>query len=138
MGHGFLSVRTASQGGSDVVQLHHRNGVEVTVAAIHDAYGSFGAMHVYGTKGHRSVAHTDTYTAFRRQLLAFIDFVRTGTPPFPFEETIELMLIIIAGMRSRENHGAEIPLADLHTELQGTPPKRTRKDPPRGGRTGTR
>lgn len=117
MGPGFISVRSASKSGSDVVHLHHRNGVEVTLAAINDAYGSFAAMHIYGTKGHRAVTHTDTYTAFRRQLVTFIDFVRTGELPFPFDETIELMLIIIAGIRSREQNGAEVPLAQLRAEL---------------------
>lgn len=117
LGQGFISAGVESQPGSDVVHLHHRNGVQTTIAAIEDAYGSFGAVHVYGTTGQQALTLTDTYTMFRQQLLAFIEFVRTGTPPFPFDETVELMLIIIAGIRSREQGGVEITLADLRTEL---------------------
>jgi len=102
LGPGFLSAQTLSQPGSDVVHLSHRTGVQVTVAAIHDAYGSFGNIHVYGTKGQLALTLKDTYTAFRNQLIAFIDLLQTGTSPFPFEHTIELMCILIAGIRSRE------------------------------------
>ena len=33
------------------MHLTHRSGVKVTIGALHDAYGSFGAVHLYGTKG---------------------------------------------------------------------------------------
>ncbi len=62
------------------MHLTHRSGVRVTIGAIHDAYGSFGAVHLYGTKGQLPLRLTDTYSAFRAQLVAFIDMLRTGTP----------------------------------------------------------
>ena len=102
LGPGFLSAETVSQPGSDIVHLKHRTGVQVSVAAIHDAYGSFGNIHVYGTKGQLALTFKDTYTAFRDQLLSFISLLETGRDPFAFEETVELMCILIAGIRSRE------------------------------------
>ena len=116
-GPGFLSAQTLHQPGSDLVHLTHRTGVQTTIAAIHDALGSFGHVHVYGTKGQLAVALKDTYSAFRAQLVAFIEMVRTGRAPYPFEETIELMTIIIAGMRSREQNGRVVRCEEVLAEL---------------------
>lgn len=113
LGPGFISAQTFHQAGFDIVHLSHRNGVQVTVAAIHDAYGSFGNVHVYGTKGQLALTLKDTYTAFRAQLVAFIEMLQTGCAPFAFEQTIELMTIIIAGIRSREENGRVVLLEEI-------------------------
>jgi predicted dehydrogenase len=117
LGPGFLSAQTLPQPGSDVVHLTHRSGVQVTLAAIHDAYGSFGNVHVYGTKGQLALTLKDTYTAFRNQLVAFIDLLRAGFFPFPFEHTLELMSIIIAGIRSREQKRV-VPVEEIRAEIE--------------------
>jgi predicted dehydrogenase len=116
VGPGFTSVQTLHQAGSDIVHLSHQSGVQVTVAAIHDAYGSFGSVHLYGTKSHLTVTLKDTYTAFRQQLVAFIEMLQTGQPPFPFAQTVELMAAIIAGIRSREQK-RPVPLEEIQAEL---------------------
>ncbi len=105
LGPGFLSVRTESRPGSDIAYLTHKSGVQVNLAAIYDAVGSYGALLVFGTKGHLAVASWDTYTAFRNQLFAFIEMLRTGERPYPLSETVELMAVLIAGLRSRERAG---------------------------------
>ncbi|HSI63403.1 MAG TPA: Gfo/Idh/MocA family oxidoreductase [Candidatus Saccharimonadia bacterium] len=117
LGAGFISVRTMHQSGSDVVHLTHTSGTQVTLGAIHDAYGSFGAVHLYGTKGQLPLRLTDTYPAFRGQLLAFIEMLRTGVRPVPFEQTVDLMAIIIAGIQSREKGGVEVPLIDVWSDV---------------------
>jgi predicted dehydrogenase len=116
VGPGFTTVHTLHQSGSDVVHLTHRTGVQVTIAAIHDALGSFGVVHAYGTKGQLALTLQDTYAAFRGQLLAFVEMLRSGTPPFPFGQTLELMAIIIAGIRSREEHRV-VPLEEIYEQL---------------------
>ena len=117
LGPGFLTAQTHTDTGGDVVHLTHRCGVKVTIGALHDAYGSFGAVHLYGTKGDLPLKLTDTYHAFRAQLVAFIEMLRTGVRPLPFEETVELMAVIIAGLRSRERGGAAVPIAEILSEL---------------------
>jgi hypothetical protein len=107
-----------SQPGSDIVHLKHQTGVQVSVAAIHDAYGSFGNIHVYGTKGELALTLKDTYTAFRNQLVSFISLLETGHYPFPFEETIELMCILIAGIRSREQKRLVL-VDEIRAEVNG-------------------
>ena len=113
LGPGFISAQTQHQPGSDLVHLRHESGAQITLAAIHDAYGSFGAVHLYGTKGDLPLKLADTYSAFRAQLVAFIDMLRTGKPPFEFQQTVELMAIIIAGIRSREQNGASVTVASI-------------------------
>lgn len=121
LGPGFLTVQAHSDAGGDVMHITHQSGVKLTLGALHDAYGSFGAVHLYGTKGDLPLKLTDTYHAFRGQLVAFIDMLRTGTRPLPFEETVELMAVIIAGIRSRENGGSPVSVPCILTELESAP-----------------
>ena len=95
----------------------HQNGIQITIAAIHDAYGSFGNVHVYGTRGQLARTLRDTYTAFREQLVAFLEMLKTE-PPFPFAQTVELMAVIIAGIRSREQNGRVVLLKEIYSELK--------------------
>lgn len=123
LGPGFISAQTQHQPGSDLVHLRHEAGAQVTLAAIHDAYGSFGAVHLYGTKGDIALKLTDTYSAFRAQLVAFIEMLRTGTPPFEFQQTVELMAIIIAGIQSRESGGQTVLVRDVLEQIKYTSKK---------------
>ncbi|MEI8040134.1 MAG: Gfo/Idh/MocA family oxidoreductase [Verrucomicrobiota bacterium] len=118
LGPGFLSVRTESRPGSDIAYLTHQSGVQVSLAVIYDAVGSYGSLHVFGTKGNLSVTCWDTYTAFRNQLCAFVEMLRTGERPYPLSETIEQMAVVIAGIRSREQGGAVIQVKDVFAELE--------------------
>lgn len=117
LGPGFMSVQAHSDAGGDVMHISHRSGVRLTIGALHDAYGSFGAVHLYGTEGDQALKLTDTYHAFRGQLVAFIEMLRTGQRPVAFEETLELMAVIIAGIRSREQGGTRISIPELLAEL---------------------
>jgi predicted dehydrogenase len=117
IGPGFISVQTNHQPGSDIVHLTHRGGVQMTLAAIHDAYGSFGNVHVYGTKGQLPLRLADTYAAFRAQLVAFVELLRTGRRPLPFSQTVELMAILIAGIRSRSEGGRTVMLREIYDQL---------------------
>ncbi|HEY2574608.1 MAG TPA: Gfo/Idh/MocA family oxidoreductase [Verrucomicrobiaceae bacterium] len=118
LGPGFESVQTHADSGGDVVHLTHSSGVRFTIGAIHDAYGSFGSVHLYGTKGQLALKLGDTYSAFRAQLVAFIDFLRSGRPPLPFSETVELMSVLIAGLRSRNEGGRVVKVAEIHRDLR--------------------
>jgi len=113
LGPGFLSVRNTGSLDRNIVHLKHRDGVDVTVVAIDDMKGGFGKLQMCGTRGAVQAASGDSYFAFRAQLLAFVDFLRTGRPPFPFSETEELMRIVIAGIASREQGGREVMLDEI-------------------------
>lgn len=117
LGPGFLSVRLESQPGLEVAHLLHRSGTQVTLPIIYDGAGSFGTVTVCGTSAMSQFRFTDTYTAFRNQLLAYIEYVRSGQHPYPFEHTIELMAVLIAGIRSREQGSRRVEIDEIRNEL---------------------
>ena len=77
-------------------------------------FGAFGNMMLVGTKDTLILRSSDTFTTFKSQLEAYVDFLHTDVRPFPLDETVELMKIIIAGIKSREEGGKEIFLKTLH------------------------
>lgn len=118
LGPGFTSVRLESQPGFEVAHLLHRSGVQVNLPVISDGMATFGTLHLAGTGGQVTVQLSDTYTAFRRQLVSFIDYVRAGgDDPYPFAETVEMMAVIIAGIRSRDAGGARIDVGGVLAEV---------------------
>jgi predicted dehydrogenase len=129
IGPGFVSAQTNQQGGANIVTLTHRSGVMFTLAAIYDAYGSFGAVHAHGTGGDLALKLADTYTAFRAQLVTFIELLRTGARPVPFSQTVELMAIIIAGRRSRDEGGRAVTLREIYEELDGAAVRQITDEP---------
>lgn len=117
LGPGFESVRLESRPGLEIAHLVHRSGVQVTLPVIHDGGGSFGAVQACGTAGLSQFRFTDTYTAFRGQLLAWIEFVRTGGSAYPFAHTIEMMCVIIAGIRSRAEKSRHVGIDEIQELL---------------------
>ncbi len=92
-----------------VVQNASRiTGAGTVVVATDDMFGAFGCLQLCGTSGHVQLAFGDTFFAFKSQLEAFVTYLRTGVRPFPFSETVELIKLVIAGIRSRENGGVEV------------------------------
>ena len=116
LGPGFLSVRNVGTVDRAVVHCRHRAGVDVVLIASADMLGGFGALQLCGTAGHAEAFFSDTFSAFKAQLMAFIGWLRTGERPFPFTETQELMRVIIAGIRSREAGGREVLLEEIPAE----------------------
>jgi hypothetical protein len=110
---GWLSAANTGTENANVVHLRHASGVDVVLAAISDMLGAFGKMAVYGTKGCKAASFDHTFFAFKAQLVAFINYLRSGELPFPFAETVELMKIVIAGVRSREQSGRTVLLDEI-------------------------
>lgn len=113
IGPGFVSVRNTGSIDKNIVHLKHACGADMNIIAINDMYGAFGVMELLGTAGNVQTAFSDTFYAFKSQLQAYIQYLRTGIRPFPFSETEELMKIIIAGIQSREEGGKEIRLDEI-------------------------
>ncbi len=113
VGPGFVSVRNTGTYERNIVHLKHECGADIVIPTTKGMLGAFGNMMLVGTKDTLILSNKDTFTTFKSQLEAFVDFLHTGVRPFPFEETIELMKIIIAGIKSREQGGEEIFLKDV-------------------------
>jgi predicted dehydrogenase len=115
---GWEWVANTGDESANVVHIHHAGGAEVLIAAVMDMYGAFCRVNVHGTKDSLQVQFEDTLYAFKAQLVAFVEYLRTGQLPFGFEETAELMKIIIAGIRSRAEKGRRVNLSEISTEIQ--------------------
>ena len=111
----WLSVRHSGTATANILHLRHRTGVDVVLAVIADLYGGFGCLNLHGTKGSiMGVQAHDTFYMFKTQLQAFVNYLRSGTPPLPFAATVEQMRIIIAGLRSLAEAGREIALTEIN------------------------
>ncbi len=113
LGPGFISARNTGTRGRNIVHLKHQCGADIIVVASADMYGSFGCLQLCGTAGKVQTVSGDSFFAFKTQLEAFICYLRTGFYPFPFAETVELMQLVIAGIRSRDEGGREVLLTEI-------------------------
>ena len=68
---------------------------------------------IIGSAGSAYVTSGDSYYCFKKQLDLFVEWLRTGKEPVPFEHTVELMKLVIAGIRSREEGGREVFLDEI-------------------------
>lgn len=112
---GWQSLTNTGRDGADMVHIRHASGVDVVVAVIDDLFGAFGQLSVYGTKGRRDAQFRDSFSAFKAQLSAFVGYLRTGERPFAFDETIELMKLVIAGEISKRAGGRRVALSEIAT-----------------------
>ena len=110
MGPGFTALRYSGTSERGIIHLEHSRGAEGVISIINDLYGGFGCLTLAGTEGSVSVKSSDTFYSFKAQLESFIRYLRTGERPFDFAETVELIRIVIAGIKSRENNGARVEL----------------------------
>lgn len=113
IGPGFVSARHSGTQEHAVVHFTHRNRAEVVVVAIDDMYGAFGKLMLCGTKDSAYASFHDTYYAFRAQLVDYVRFLRTGTSGTSFAETEELMRMLVAGIRSRDEGGRVVELGEM-------------------------
>ena len=114
-GPGYVSVQNTGGIRNNILHLTHERGIDVTIGNIYDIAGS--PLKIVGTAGSATVTSQDSYSSFHRQLEVFVEYLESGVRPYPFEETIELMTIIIAGIRSREEGGRKVYLEEIRREL---------------------
>lgn len=115
-GPGYVSVQNTGDSTRNIVHLKHEKGIDVNLAIISDMAAS--DIKIVGTKGSVTVPFKDSYTSFRTQLQEFIKFAEGNEPEYSFTETIELMEIIIAGIRSREEGGRKVMLEEIRKEVE--------------------
>ncbi len=112
-GPGYISGTNTGSYERNVVHFKHAKGIDVVCVASTDMYGGFGLLSLCGTQGADQLVVKDSFFSFKRQLETFVEYLRTGIRPFPYEETEELMRMVIAGIQSREKGGIEIMLQNI-------------------------
>lgn len=111
VGRGFQWVQNLGDCKSPMVHLYHESGVHVDIPM---GYGMQAApMSIMGEGGAVTLSDGDSFYAFKKQLDRFVAFLRTGEADHPFEDTIEMAKIIIAGIRSREEGGRRVFLSEI-------------------------
>lgn len=112
LGKGFISVQNTGVYEQAQVHFVHKNGCKVDIP---QGIGMAGAgILMIGTKGSNYVQCKDSYYAFKKQLDLFVKWLRTGEEPVDFNDTVEMMKIIIAGLRSREENGRVVYLDEIN------------------------
>jgi len=111
LGKGFKSVQHIGEGYKSTLHIEHEDGCTVIITQDKDLVGT-GTI-VMGNAGAQVISDGDSYYSFKKQLDLFVHWLRTGEEPFPFEETVELMKILICGIRSREEGGRKVMLSEI-------------------------
>lgn len=111
---GWISAANTGTETCNIVHAHHRSGVDVVFGVAKDMGGGCTIV-AYGTEGWLTSEHTVNFLSFKIMFGKFASYLRTGELPFPFEETVELMKLIIAGIRSREEGGRIVMLSEIKT-----------------------
>ncbi|MBI4578594.1 MAG: oxidoreductase [Planctomycetes bacterium] len=112
---GWVSVVNTGTPAANIVHVRHASGADVLIPAIDDMFGGFGCLTLHGKTGSLSARFTDAsrFYAFKQQLLGFVDYLRSGVSPVPFAHIVEIMKIVIAGIRSREEGGRRVMLSEI-------------------------
>lgn len=110
LGPGFESIQNTGRKNRNFLHIRHKSSIDINIADIYDMYGGFGLVSLVGTANNVQFQHRDTFYAFKKQLVAFVDYLRTGIRPFPWSETYELMQLVAAGIESRDKGGVKISL----------------------------
>ena len=114
LGKGFTSIQSLGTYERSMMHVEHESGCTVIITQDRDLVGT--GMIVMGNGGAEVISDGDSYYSFKKQLDMFVRWLRTGEEPFPFEETVELMKLLIAGLRSREEGGRRVRLDEINTE----------------------
>ena len=113
VGPGFTSIQNLGDKDRNIVHLHHSKGIDINIANVFDMIGGFGLVSLVGTKSGIQIKSNDTFYAFKKQLESYVHYLRTGVKPVPWEETKELMKLVAAGIKSREEGGIKINISEV-------------------------
>jgi predicted dehydrogenase len=109
MGPGCVSVTRVHHMNGDVVTGTWKDGRVGTFRGIRAGKSGYGAL-VFGTKGIVTVGREGGYQPLVEEICKFF---RTGKPPVPAEETLELFAFMEAADESKRQDGAPVTLASV-------------------------
>jgi predicted dehydrogenase len=111
VGPGARWLQSFSTPERDITVIGYHTRPTVIVQTLRDA-GSTFHMTVYAAKGRADCEVNDYDGFYTGTMSAMLDMVRTGRAPISREETLEILAILHAGMRSAET-GQRIEIADM-------------------------
>jgi len=108
VGRGIKSIRNIGSKGKDIVIVQYKDGRKFILIVYEDIHYLF-QMNLYGTKGYKQVIVEDSDYFYSEMLRHFLTMVETKKEPFPPEETLEIIKVLVLGKKSREE-GKEVYL----------------------------
>jgi len=109
IGTGIKCVQNVGDEGRDIVVITKQDGRRFVLSVYKDISYLF-QMNLYGTKGWREVRVEDSDYFYSHMLKAFLTMVETKQPPFPSEETLEIIKTLVLARRSAQNGGERMYL----------------------------
>ena len=116
LGPGFESIQNTGHKNRNFLHLKHSSNVDINIADIYDMNGGFGLVSLIGKNSNIQLQPKDTFYAFKKQLISYIDYLRTGVKPMPWSETYELMQLVAAGKESRDKGGIKINIGGIQNK----------------------
>jgi predicted dehydrogenase len=119
MGSGCERVSRTYTPGADVVVGQWKNGRTGVIRGTRDSASTYGQV-VFGPKAVVSAPPVASGTAASRSpyyglVSAVVEFFRTGKPPVPIDQTIEIMAFMEAADLSKARNGASVALDEVMT-----------------------
>lgn len=114
VGSGAQWVHRFALGDRDVAVVGYDSGPAVVVETLRDAAYVF-ELSLYGTAGWSRCNVTDHHAFYRGAMAAALEMAQTGTAPVSREQTLEVLGVLHAGVRSAET-GERVWLRDVLTQ----------------------
>ena len=111
------SVESVFNIGDEKLNLAHLEFKSEKKALLQVVYYStiFGRYDIFCQNSTITIETRDYFHMFKKQLEEFTNFVKTGKLPFPFSQTVEIIKVVIAGIKSREKK-ARVFLDEINLE----------------------
>jgi hypothetical protein len=113
LGPGFLSIQNTGSYERNMIHITHQSGCDLQIPLSAGMYGAFGTTLLIGSIGSVVIKSQDSYYSFKKQLDMFVQWLRTGNEPQGFHETVELMKMVIGGIKSRDEGGRKVMLDEI-------------------------
>ncbi|MCX7705510.1 MAG: Gfo/Idh/MocA family oxidoreductase [bacterium] len=84
----------------NLVYIEYKSGLRIIIQVVYNSR-IFGRYDIFGEQKTLTIEIRDYFYMFKKQLEEIVKFVKTGKLPFSFLETIEIIKVIIAGIKSR-------------------------------------
>ena len=111
LGAGFEWVQNLGTYEKAMVQLHHTNGCDISIPM---GYGfATNGITIMAENEVRTITDSDSFYSFKKQLVKFVEYLRSGESDHSFSDTIEMAKIIIAGIKSRNEGGRRVYIDEI-------------------------
>jgi predicted dehydrogenase len=109
IGPGIKSIQNVGEEGRDIVIITKEDGRKF-VLLVYKEISYLFQMNLYGTKGWQEIRVEDSDYFYSNMLRAFLRMVETKEPPFPPEETLEIIKTLVLARQSAPKKGEIIYL----------------------------